>query len=606
MDRVANLPLKIPTPWASGAKTGFVRPIPAQSQIGVANGAASYVDGFPPLTFTPVSAGGVPPFGQDMNGILKHLSEWSRWTQAGGLVRYDSTFQSAIAGYPAEARVGSNTVPWLVWQSTANNNMSNPDIGGGGWQTPVFPDVSATGKPLVPGFTVQAAAPATNTSLGANFALFGNTIQSDGRTSVLGPKKWLRVYNGNFAVINDAYTAEIFTLTNAGDIYNVHNINAGGAVTASVLTANNDATVVGTLSAGAVHVTGATNYGGYNLWVDGSANVTGRFVTPVGGVLNGYLPNPGLAPGVAVGNIGFTPVQQGGGWEQGANKVFMGWATTGAGLKVQVDSTDLGPIGFLWRSQTWSGTQTFQNTSANNYWGGTFSGNYVYSSGNIDAAGSITAAYMRSSGNLNVNGAAGIDGGLHVTGNIDTSNSLYAAGLVQASWIYSTGSAQIENGLNVPNGHIDTGGHVNAADWVQGRWVASTAGDITAQNGKLRASYGSSGDANAATLLGEFSLSGGYSGWFTCPSGFMIQWFSTEAGYNMYGIVNSPVNLPRGFPNVCLASAVSLNGSGPPPWDLSPGISSSPLSQWQVNIWIGRSQINPTSNMGINVIAIGY
>lgn len=42
--------------------------------------------------------------------------------------------------------------------------------------------------------------------------------------------------------------------------------------------------------------------------------------------------------------LGFTPVQQGGGTEQGINKVYIGWATDGSGLKAQVDNTNIGNI----------------------------------------------------------------------------------------------------------------------------------------------------------------------------------------------------------------------------------------------------------------------
>ena len=43
-------------------------------------------------------------------------------------------------------------------------------------------------------------------------------------------------------------------------------------------------------------------------------------------------------------NLGFTPIQQGGGTGQGNNKVYIGWATDASGLKAQVDSTYLGNI----------------------------------------------------------------------------------------------------------------------------------------------------------------------------------------------------------------------------------------------------------------------
>ena len=43
-------------------------------------------------------------------------------------------------------------------------------------------------------------------------------------------------------------------------------------------------------------------------------------------------------------NLGFTPIQQGGGMGQGTNKVYIGWATDASGLKAQADSTNLGNI----------------------------------------------------------------------------------------------------------------------------------------------------------------------------------------------------------------------------------------------------------------------
>lgn len=42
--------------------------------------------------------------------------------------------------------------------------------------------------------------------------------------------------------------------------------------------------------------------------------------------------------------LGFTPVQQGGGTNQGANKVRIGWASTGDGLLAQVDAVPIGTL----------------------------------------------------------------------------------------------------------------------------------------------------------------------------------------------------------------------------------------------------------------------
>jgi hypothetical protein len=57
----------------------------------------------------------------------------------------------------------------------------------------------------------------------------------------------------------------------------------------------------------------------------------------------GVIDNSKLAAGTAQANLGFAPVQQGGGVSQGANKVYLGWGSSGR-LRAQVDSTDLGNI----------------------------------------------------------------------------------------------------------------------------------------------------------------------------------------------------------------------------------------------------------------------
>ena len=130
----ASIPAKFPVPFAA---TGAKNTIPSTSQIGILNGAASLPDGFPPLTFLPVAAGGVPPFGADMNGILFELSSWAQWESAGGPVVYDAAFSTAIGGYPKGAWLTSSTGgSW--WMSTVDNNTTNPDTGGAGWQLLTF------------------------------------------------------------------------------------------------------------------------------------------------------------------------------------------------------------------------------------------------------------------------------------------------------------------------------------------------------------------------------------------------------------------------------------------------------------------------------------
>lgn len=120
-------PYKQGIQWGQSAGSSYIRAIPQGSQIGIQNCAASYTDGFPPLTFLPAAAGGCPPFGQDMNGILNALSLGLQWAFAGGTMSYDATFQTQIGGYPRDALIQSNILHGRVWQSTVDNNLTNPD-----------------------------------------------------------------------------------------------------------------------------------------------------------------------------------------------------------------------------------------------------------------------------------------------------------------------------------------------------------------------------------------------------------------------------------------------------------------------------------------------
>jgi len=142
--QLTDIPAKFPIPFANAAGGGFIRPIPTASQIGVNAGYASLTDGFPPLNFTPVAAGGVPPFGQDMNGILNQATAWNRWASAGGNNIYDSGFASSIGGYPAYSTLMSAVVPGNMWMSIVDNNSTDPDsMSSSGWV--VAPGTAGTG-----------------------------------------------------------------------------------------------------------------------------------------------------------------------------------------------------------------------------------------------------------------------------------------------------------------------------------------------------------------------------------------------------------------------------------------------------------------------------
>ncbi len=125
----SSSPKKLSIPFAN---SGDKQDIPNTSQIGIEDGRASYTDGFPPLTRTPLSAGGRPPYGTDMNGVLFDVTGNARWNAAGASYKYDSTFSSSIGGYPKGAVLINSSVDGF-WQSIVENNTTNPDAGGTGW-----------------------------------------------------------------------------------------------------------------------------------------------------------------------------------------------------------------------------------------------------------------------------------------------------------------------------------------------------------------------------------------------------------------------------------------------------------------------------------------
>jgi hypothetical protein len=123
--QLTNAPSKLTLPFANG---GGRNAIPVESQIGIVAGAASLTDGFPPLTRTPLAAGGVPPSGLDMNGILYELSAILRWANAGGGYVYDGTFAADpnVSGYPKGARVLRSDGAGY-WLNTIDGNTVDPE-----------------------------------------------------------------------------------------------------------------------------------------------------------------------------------------------------------------------------------------------------------------------------------------------------------------------------------------------------------------------------------------------------------------------------------------------------------------------------------------------
>ncbi|MCU6243300.1 hypothetical protein [Enterobacter asburiae] len=153
-------PAKQPKPFGIN---GPREPILANTPAG--DNTASYDSGFPPITMTLKSAGGLPPKGQDMNQILYELSALCRWFSAGAYNAFDSAFSTSIGGYPKGSAVISDDNT-KIYLSTIDANTNNPNSVSTGWLDLLeflggapLASPSFTGIPLTP-----TAAPGTNTT----------------------------------------------------------------------------------------------------------------------------------------------------------------------------------------------------------------------------------------------------------------------------------------------------------------------------------------------------------------------------------------------------------------------------------------------------------
>lgn len=122
-------PGKIITPWA---ESGLKNPIPPAANP--ATGRAGFDQGFSAINMTAKEAGGIPPFGQDFNGIFYEVTNILRYMQAGGQPTFDAAMAAAIGGYPKGAMVlGSDGV--TLWQSKVDSNSTDPNTDPSDWGT---------------------------------------------------------------------------------------------------------------------------------------------------------------------------------------------------------------------------------------------------------------------------------------------------------------------------------------------------------------------------------------------------------------------------------------------------------------------------------------
>jgi hypothetical protein len=124
----------LPQPFANNATGGFKNTIPDTT---VTSGRASYDIGFPPITMQDVIAGGIPPLGQDVNGILFAISSHTYYQQTGKPYAYNSALATAMGGYAVGTLLGMSDGTGL-WLNNSADNTTDPDGGSAAGWVPAF------------------------------------------------------------------------------------------------------------------------------------------------------------------------------------------------------------------------------------------------------------------------------------------------------------------------------------------------------------------------------------------------------------------------------------------------------------------------------------
>lgn len=145
-------PKLILTPFGDDANPATINEIPEAPRPSDEPQQATWSTGFPLVTMTFLGAGGLPPFGQDMNGVLYAISSHAAFAGSGGQYKWSDEYVSAKGGYFKGAVLQSDD-GLSAYVSTIDGNTKNfnsdPSVIGNQWQIYSGPPsfASLSGKP---------------------------------------------------------------------------------------------------------------------------------------------------------------------------------------------------------------------------------------------------------------------------------------------------------------------------------------------------------------------------------------------------------------------------------------------------------------------------
>lgn len=117
----------IPAPFAENATPGTIEPIPPLTPS--VPQQATWSSGFPQVTMQPLAAGGIPPRGQDFNGVLNALSQHIFHMQGGGQYKWSDDHGPYSIGDVLQSDDGLRSYVSVVDNNTDNFNTNPSSIG---------------------------------------------------------------------------------------------------------------------------------------------------------------------------------------------------------------------------------------------------------------------------------------------------------------------------------------------------------------------------------------------------------------------------------------------------------------------------------------------
>ena len=116
-------PALFPQPFARDADPRLVNT--SLPETTTDKGRVSILGGFPELNFTPLSSGGEPVNGVDMQTLFHMLSIVARAAEAGQIRPWSAAYAQQIGGYPTGAVVSSSS-PGVLYVSLIDDNLTDP------------------------------------------------------------------------------------------------------------------------------------------------------------------------------------------------------------------------------------------------------------------------------------------------------------------------------------------------------------------------------------------------------------------------------------------------------------------------------------------------